>query len=145
MAFIIIAVIMIIYLILIAWTWQSLGFIEKPKKIAFIALGILIMFIITLMVFYVAKGRITYENIEMQKSVQNMLVAVFTGVNGILVMPQVAKLFDKINENQIEKSKLKASIMLLILIFVLCLIIEAGYMKDTQEGILRMYHAKIGG
>ena len=135
----IIAAAFIIYFILIAWTWHSLGFIEKGKKVAIIILGMIFMYLITLVIFQMAKSGVTYENKEIQGSVQNILVAIFTGVNGIIVMPQVGKMLDKMNENQIEKDKFMKRILILVVVFAVCAIFEVTYMKETQDGILRVY------
>lgn len=142
MAFIIITAI-IVYFILIAWTWQSLGFMEKTKKVAFILIGAILMYGITWIIFQTAKGGITYQNPELQSRIQKILVAIFTGINGIIVMPQLGKMLDKVNEGQMEKEVLVKKIIILIIIFILCLIFESGYMKDTQEGILKIYDAMI--
>lgn len=130
----------IIYLVLIAWTWQSLGFIEKTKKVIFIVIGIILMYVVTLFVFQITKGEITYENPEMQKGIQNILVVIFTGINGIIIMPQIAKMWDKIQEDEMKKQILGKRMMILVIVFIVCLIFESNYMKDTQESILRMYH-----
>ena len=44
--FIIIAII-IIYLILIAWSWKNLGNLEKSKKIIYIVIGLIATYIFT--------------------------------------------------------------------------------------------------
>lgn len=142
MTFIIITAI-IVYFILIAWTWQSLGFIERSKKIIFILIGIVLMYGITFIIFQIAKNGITYQNVEIQSNVQNVLVVIFTGINGIIIMPQVGKMLDKVREDEIKKEKLIKRIVVLILVFILCLIFESEYMKNTQEGILKVYHAMI--
>ncbi len=142
MTFIIIVAIAI-YLILMAWTWHSLGFLEKPKKVAFIIIGIILMYLLTLIIFQMAKGGIVYENEQIRKSIQNILVAIFTGINGMIVMPQIGKILDKINEDELEQSQWKKRIILLIIVVILCIIFEVGYMKDTQKGILNIYHAMI--
>lgn len=142
--FFIVSTAIIVYLILIAWTWQSLGLIERTKKLIFMVIGIILMYGITQFIFQIAKGGIDYQNVEMQKNVQNMLVGIFTGINGIIVMPQMAKMLDKIKEGQIKKEELIKRILILMTIFIVCLIFESGYMKDTQEGILKVYHAMIG-
>lgn len=72
------------------------------------------------------------------------LIAIFTGVNGIIVMPQIGKILDKINEDQIKKPEIKTKILILGLVFILCLIIETGYIKDTQEGIIKIYKTMAG-
>lgn len=129
------------YGILIAWTWHSLGFIEKPKKVAFIIGGIILIGIITLIIFRMTQNGIAYENVEMKNAVKNMIVPIFTAVNGIIVMPQIGKILDKINEDELKQEQRKKKVILLTVIFLLCLIFEVGYMKDIQEGILAMYHA----
>lgn len=130
-----------IYLLLFVWTWHSLGFIEKPKKVGILLAETLIMYVITLVIFQIAKGGITYEKIEIQKSVQNVLVSIFTAINGMIVMPQIGKILDKINEDEIQKEEIKKKIIVILAIFTICLAFEAGYMKDTQKGILKMYEA----
>lgn len=140
MTFIIMTAILM-YFILIAWTWQSLGSIEKTKKVVMILIGIIFIYGITWIVFQTTKPGIDYQNIEMQNSVQNMLVAIFSGINGMIVMPQMAKMLDKIEENEIEQEQFIKRIGILVIIFVICLIFERGYMRDTQEGILKVYHS----
>lgn len=133
---------MVVYFILIAWTWHSLGFLEKSKKVIFLIVGIFIMYIITLLIFQIAKANIHYENIQIQKSIQNILVAIFTGINGVIALPQIGKIVDKVKEEEIGKNEQKKRIAIIIIVFMVCLIFELGYMKDTQEGILKIYHAE---
>lgn len=137
----IIMVTLIIYFVLIAWTWKSLGDIEKPKKIVFCLMGCLIMYILTLIIYQIAKIGVEYPNTEIQKSIQNVLVAVFTGINGIVVMPQIGKMLDKIQEDEMKKEEFIKKLIILMIVFVICILIEMGYMKDTQQGILKIYHA----
>ncbi len=140
MTFVIVTIIMI-YLILIFWTWQSLGSIEKTKKIVWILIGMFVLYLVTLVVFLTAKVDIEISNIEIQNSIKNIIIAIGTGINGIIVMPQMGKIVSQIKENQIEKEKLMEKMIILVFIFVICLIFESGYMRDTQEGILKVYHS----
>ena len=95
MAFILIVTIAI-YFILIAWTWQSLGFIEKTKKVGIILVGTILTYLITLTIFQTTKNQFTYENITMQKQVQNIIVAIFSGINGIIIFHMGYTSFDSI-------------------------------------------------
>lgn len=106
-------------------------------------MGIVLMYGITFIIFQIAQNGITYQNVEIQSNVQNVLVVIFTGINGIIIMPQVGKMLDKVREDEIKKEKLIKRIVVLMLIFILCLIFESRYMKNTQEGILKIYHAMI--
>ncbi len=94
-----------IYVVLIAWTCQSLRFCDKSKKVAYVIIGFIIVYIITLITFQTTKSEISYQNVRMQKDVQNIIVLLFTGINGIITMPQVGKILDKINDGEKEKRK----------------------------------------
>ena len=138
MAFII-TISIIIYLIDIAWTWKSLEDLEKSKKVAFIAIGLIITYIITTIVFSISQSGIQYENEESIKTVKNVLVAVFAGINGLIILPQLAKILNKAKEGEIEKKQIRNRVILLTIILLICLIFECGYMKDTQVGIIEIY------
>ena len=138
MVFIVIVAI-IIYLIGISWTYQSLRFIEKPKKIAVIVVGIIITYLITLIIFQISKSGIEYQSVQIEKDIKNILVIIFTGLNNIIVMPQIGRILGKINEDEIKKNDVKKQLLILVVIFIICLVFESGYMKDTQKGILEMY------
>ena len=130
----------VIYSILIAWVWQSLGTMEKVRKIMYLIIGLCIMYGVTFLTFQISKSGITYENSEIENTIQTLLVIVFSGVNGVIFMPQIAKILDKINEGEIEKKQVIKRMFLWLMVLLVCLIFESSYMKDTQEGILRVYH-----
>lgn len=139
----IIGIIIVIYLVLIAWTWNNLGGIAKTKKILVIAIGVLIAYIITLVLFYLSKNGIKYEEIIIEKKIRNVLVAVFTGVNSIVILPYVAKLMNKINEGEIEQKVLLKKMFIIVGIFLICMFLECGYMNDVQQGILKISQGKV--
>ena len=141
----IIIIIIAIYFILIAWTWQILGNVEKTKKVAVIIIGILIMYIVTLIVFNISKVGLNYENTNAQADVRNVLVTVFTGINGIIVIPQLAKVIEKISEDEIDKKTASRKFLIIAIIFIVCVIIECGYMKDIQKGIINIYNIEKNG
>ena len=132
---IIILVAIVIYAILITWIWKSLGYIEKSKKILYIAVGLLIMYIITLIIFNISKNGITYQNIESEKIVRNVLVLIFTSLNGMITLPYIGRLLNKVNEDEITKKAFSKKVLILIIVFIVCLIFECDYLKDTQTGI----------
>ena len=139
MAFIII-IALIIYFIDIAWTWKSLGEISKSSKVVFIIVGILVLFIITLITFNISAKNIQYQHQGETDTIRNVLVSIFTGVNGIIIMPQLAKILEKAKNGDLEKNQIRNRLILWIAILIICLIFECGYMKDTQQGIVNIQH-----
>lgn len=139
MVFIII-IALIIYFIDIAWTWKSLGEIEKRSKVIFILVGMLVLFIITLITFNISAKNIPYQHQGETNTIRNVLVSIFTGINGIIIMPQLAKILEKAKNGDLEKNQIRNRLILWIAILIICLIFECGYMKDTQQGIVNIQH-----
>lgn len=140
MPFIIIITIAI-YIILITWSWKNLGNIERTKKIMTIAIGIITIYLITWFVFNISKQGIVYENEQIASSIGKVIISIFAGVNGLIIIPFIGKLLDKVNEDEIEKQVFSRKILIIVVIFLIILWLECGYMKDTQEGILKIYHS----
>lgn len=139
MTFIIIGAILI-FIVSIIWIWHNLGNIEKPRKIAFIVIGLLITYFITLIIYQLTKGSIIYPSEEMQKTVSNTLILVFTGLNSLILLPFTANVIDKILEEEIDKNQAQKRFIIILIVLVACIFIEKGYLKDTQEGIINMYN-----
>ena len=142
---IILLIIAIIYIILITYTWHSLGSIEKNKKIIYIIAGLFLMFLITTIVFNISKIGVNYVEInkEMEKMVGNMLVLIFTSLNGLVIMPMVGRVLNKQNENDIDKEVLTKKIVIILIILALITIFECNYMKYSQKNILEIYSSSL--
>lgn len=135
-------IIVVMYLILISWTWQSLGNIEKRKRVVYIILGILLFFIITLIIFNISKNNIDYQNKLTESAVRNLLVPLFTAMDGIIFIPYIARILNKVEGNEIEKEKLIIKAIVFIIIFIICVVIECGYLENIQKGIISIYNSK---
>lgn len=129
-----------IFIISIVWIWHNLGNIEKPRKILFIFIGLLIMYLITVLLYHLSSSDITYPSEEVQKTVSNTLILVFTGLNSLILLPFTANVFDKILEEEIEKNQAQKRFIVILIIFLVCIFVETGYLKDTQEGIINIYN-----
>lgn len=129
-----------IFIISIVWIWHNLGNIEKPRKILFIFIGLLIIYLITVLLYHLSSSDITYPSEEVQKTVSNTLILVFTGLNSLILLPFTANVFDKILEEEIEKNQAQKRFIVILIIFLVCIFVETGYLKDTQEGIINIYN-----
>lgn len=142
---IIIIITIAILLILIELTWKSLEDLEKSQKIIFILIGLIITFIITLIIFNISKSAVNYNSKDMIKSVQNILVSVFTALNGLIFIVPVARTYMKIKNKDSNISKIKISMITIIILFILVMIFETNYLKNIQNGIINIYNSKING
>ena len=129
----------VLYIIFIAFTLHNLNTaIDNKIKIAYITIGTLIIFLVTLIIFNISTNGVEYENKDMIGNVRNIILAVFVPVNGLIVMPYLANLISKINTNEITQQKFKKKIIVLAIIFIVVVIFECSYFKSTQLGILKI-------
>ena len=133
-----ISVAIIMSLILVTWLWNRLGNIDNPTKIISIILGIIIVWIFTLITFNIAKIGINFENKDVLKTVRRVFVIMFTIINGYLVLPFLFKRLNLINNNEIDKEKFKKSIIILLIIVVIVFIFEINYMGSLQKTIIEL-------
>jgi len=140
---IIIVIILAIFCVLIVGTWHYLGIVEKSKKIIFILIGIFVSYLMTIFVFSISKSGIMYPSKEIESMVQNVIVLIFTGLNGILILPYLGRLLDKINEDELTKKQFQKRITILIIAIIVIFILESNYLRGTQAGILDIYQKAI--
>ena len=103
---IIIGILVLLFLVLIGWSWNSLESIDKKKKIITIVVGVGVVYIFTLIIYAISKNGITYENKEAMKTIQNVFVFLFTTVNGYIILPYIFKkinVMNIINKKSIER------------------------------------------
>lgn len=128
----------ILYSVVIGWTWNNLGDVDKIKKILIIAGEILLIYLITLIVYAISKNGIDYTNTEVEKNIKIVIVTLFTGFNSLIILPFFNKQIIKLKEKEAEEKSIVKKLAIMFLIFIVCLIFECGYMKDTQKGILQV-------
>ena len=78
----IIITIVVMFLVLIFWSFTNLGKIKISKKILWLILLFGIVFLTTYVTFLISKNNITYPSQDIMNSVQEVLVLLFSGVNG---------------------------------------------------------------
>ena len=134
----IIIMIFILYSVVIGWTWNNLGDVDKIKKILIIAGEMIAIFVITLIAYAISKNGIDYTNKDVESSIKTVIVALFTGFNSLIILPFFNKQIIKLKEKEAEEKSIVKKLSIMFLIFIVCLIFECGYMKDTQKGILQV-------
>ena len=142
MSAIIIGIIIILILVLIGWTWISLGNIEKNRKILYIICGIFITWIITYIIYNVSKMGITYENQEIMKTIRKVFVLVFTIVNGYILLPYSFNILEKIKNAEIGKEKVQKKIIIILVVFIIIAIFESKYLSNAQLETLQIMSLK---
>ena len=131
----------VMWALLCMWTWNSEKLFEGNKiKVLYIAGGILVLGMITLVVFNISKAGVLYPNDKMIAPVRKMILMIFTPINGFIVMPYVAVQIGNLKSGQINETELKKRGLILLVIFFIAIIFECLYFKNIQNGILSIYN-----
>ena len=135
---VILIIIAILFLVLLGWSWNSLGNIDKKEKIKYIIIGLVLTYLLTFIIYAISKIGIQYDNKEAMKMIRTIFVLLFAIVNGYILLPYSFKKIEKIKNEEIEEEKFKRSIIILLIIIVMLLIFESIYLGNLQQGILKM-------
>ena len=139
---VIIITIIMMYVIIFVWSNHNLGKMEISKKIIFMIVVALLVYLLTNLTFNISKNGITYPKGLELESIKNTLVWVFTGLNLIFILPYLSKRFEKLYQENIEIKEFGKSIIISLIVLIILLIFEIGYMKDTQEMIVKIFENK---
>ena len=130
--------ILIIYVVLILWSLNNLGKMPIAKKIIYILVNLLIVFIFTNITYIISKQNIQYESQEIMNNIKTVLLLLFTGINGIITIPISCKQISELQEENIDKTKFTKRIILIFVVLLIIAYLECGYMETTQKGILQI-------
>lgn len=128
--------ILVLNIVAIALTYYCLSDIEKKEKIIFIAIGIAVIYVLTSFVYWISTKDVAIKAVS--ETGKNLITFLFVPINGIVVLPILAKSYVKykIGNLKIEKFK-NRGIVLAVILFIL-LAIECAYFKDIQNKVVTM-------
>ena len=130
-------IIIVLFAVLILWTWNNVkDFEDNAKKIKFITVGIIILLISTFIIFTISKIGIKYPNDNVLKYVRRISILLCVPINGYVTLPHIAKIKSDIDTKTIDDEKSKKRIIILVAIIAIITFFEIFYLKDFQKGII---------
>ena len=135
--------IIVLFVVLLFWTWNnSKDFQENKAKIKFILIGLISLSMVTFILFNLSKIGIDYPNEDIMKEIRKIALLLFIPINGFLTLPHIASIKTEIQLGAKEEEKIKRKIILIAIVWILAIIIETIYLKDFQKGIIQIINRK---
>ena len=134
----------ILFVVIVIWSFHNLEDIEKSRKIIYIIFEILLTGVITFVIFELSKENISYPSIDIMNTIKNPIVLLFTGINGCLIIPYMSKILAGVRQNSISTEELRKKIIILVVIIIAIVIFEKSYMESIQKGILEIFYSLKG-
>ncbi len=112
---------------------------DKKDKIIFIGVTVAVVYMLTSFVYWISTNGVEYE--EVSELGQNFLVFLFVPVNGIIVLPLLAKSYRKYKVGSLKSDKFRNRVIVLSVVLLILLILECSYFKDIQNSVVEMVKA----
>lgn len=133
--------ILVLNIVAIFLTYRFLGNdTEKKERWIFIIVGVAIMYMLVSIVYWLSTKNIDLGSAE--STAKNLITFAFVPVNGIAVLPFVARTYSYFKIGKLEQEKFKNRVILALVILFIILLIEFFYFKNIQTGILNIINAK---
>ena len=68
------------------------------------------------------------------KIIKTVFVMLFTIINGYIILPYVFRKLEQINNDELDKEKIKKSIIIILCVFIILVIFEILYFRDLKIG-----------
>lgn len=133
---VIILFILILNVISILLMYRCLPNIEKKEKFIFIAAGTAIMYVLTSIVYWISTRNV--EITEVSQTGKDLIIFAFVPVNGIIILPILAKSFSKYRKGNLDGRVLRNRGVFLGIILIVLLILEGIYFKNIQEQVINL-------
>lgn len=131
--------ILILNIVSIVLMYYCLGDVEKKEKFIFIAVGTGIMYILTSLVYWISTMKI--EVTEVSETGKNLITFLFVPVNGLIILPILAKSFAKLKFGSLSNRVFVNRVIVLAILLIIVLIFECIYFKGIQEQVVNLIKA----
>lgn len=135
MIFILIFII-ILNVVSIVLTYHCLGDLLKKERLIFIVVGLAVMYALTSVVYWISTNGI--EITEVSETGKNLITFLFVPINGLVILPLLAKSYYKYKTGGLDKSVLLKRGTVLAVLLVIVLIFECIYFKNIQEQVVNL-------
>ena len=109
---------------------------EPKRRIIYIAVGMVIMYIITIIICNIATSKIEPIYKDILKDILHVIKIIFTPVNAMIVVSLIGKTLGKVKDGALAKDKAKNRLIAILVAFILILIYETNYIGNFAEEIL---------
>ncbi len=126
--------IFILNVVAIALTYHCLSNMDQKEKVIFIAVGIAIIYALTSVAYWISTKDVAVK--EVSETSKNLITFLFVPINALIVLPLIAKSYNKYKTEKLGLDKLRNRGILLGIILIIVLAWECSYFKDIQDNII---------
>ena len=122
----------ILFIVLGIIIYNGLNGMDLKKKIIIFIFEIIVCLIFTMILFNISSLGIEYPNSQSREIALKILVTIFTPMNGIILLPNITRLINESQNGEIDKEECARKLKKTLIIFILLVIMEFVYLRNTQ-------------
>ena len=127
---------LLLNIVAIVLTYNCLSNMDKKERIIVIAVGVAVVYALTSFVYWISTKDVAIK--EVSELGKNIITFLFVPINSIVVLPLMAKSYNKYKIGRLALDKLRNRGIVLGVILLIVLIIECSYFKDIQNGVVAL-------
>ena len=128
----------IIYLVAAVIIYHNVNKLEKQQKIKYILIGMLVVTLFTTIICSITTAKIDIQNKQIIGITRITEILIFSPINSIIWLPFIGSSLGKYKTKEINEAKLKKRAIIEIILIIITLIIEIGYIENFQVELLRL-------
>lgn len=130
MIFLILLVVLILNAACIYLMYRFLGKTQVKQKVIFIAAGVAVMYLLTLLVYWISTHNLS--EVYTTGTAKDLVIFMFVPINGLVVLPLLAVSYDNYREKKLEKKTFIKRGLLVLIPLIIVLVCEAFLLKNVQ-------------
>ena len=129
---------LILFIVLYIFTSNTLSEYDTKEKIKIYFIVLVINLTITMLILTISSIGIHFNFPKMKGEVIKILLPIFIPINGIIYMPNLAKIINSVKSKEMSKEEAQRKLVKSIIVIAIIYIIEIIYLRNVQSGILEM-------
>ena len=125
----------ILYIVSFLVIYYNVNNFEKNKKVTFLIIGSVIMFILTYILCTFTSAKIDFAK-KLVDITKITAILIFAPLNSIIFLAPIGNTISKLKSNEIKEGKLVRRIILIAVIAIVTILLEFNYINNFQIELL---------
>lgn len=130
------AIAFVIFAVSCVVIYKNTNSYEPYKRVIYIVVGTIAMYIVTSVVCGIAVGGIAVKSEKALEDTMLIMKLIYTPINSMIVLGTLGNVFGKLKDHSLETDKIGKRLMIMIVLFIIVLVVESSYLGGFVQDIL---------
>ena len=137
MIYLVMFIVVILNALCIYLMYRFLKNVDKKEKFIFIAVGVALMYAITIFVQWISTSGL--DAMYKEGVGKDIVTFLFVPINGLIVLPALSNSYNSFKQKKLSPAIFAKRITMLLIPFLIVLILECIFIKNAQVSVTNMY------